>query len=112
MGDRAHSRVDHAQSEDEPRLRVLVRDDGGSDLRGDDPTDAQKARQRGLMRPSQTPSEKFVPEEVATWHMYRFVRKTLSFSKSRQMHHCRVKHYPVHTYPGEPHEHVAPQKVS
>jgi hypothetical protein len=24
----------------------------------------------------------------------------------------RVKHYPVHTYPGEPHEHVAPQKVA
>ena len=43
------------------------------------------------MRPSQTPSEKFVPEEVATWHMYRFVRKTLSFSKSRQMHHCCLK---------------------
>jgi hypothetical protein len=23
--------------------------------------------------------------------MYRFVRKTLSFSKSRQMHHCCLK---------------------
>src|ERR671912_448089 len=58
LGDRAHDRVDYAQPEDEPGLRVLVRDDGGSDLLGDDPTDAQKARQRSLMRASQTPSEK------------------------------------------------------
>src|SRR5215204_4218030 len=56
FGDRAHDRVDYAQPEDEPGLRVLVRDDGGSDLLGDDPTDAQKARQRSLMRASQTPS--------------------------------------------------------
>ena len=56
LGDRAHDRVDYAQPEDEPGLRVLVRDDGGSDLRGDDPTDAQKARQCRLMRASQTPS--------------------------------------------------------
>jgi putative transposase len=56
LGDRAHDRVDYAQPEDEPGLRVLVRDDGGSDLRGDDSTDAQKARQCRLMRASQTPS--------------------------------------------------------
>src|SRR5215217_2362601 len=56
LGDRAHDRVDYAQPEDEPGLRVLVRDDGGSDLLGDDPTDAQKARQCRLMRASQTPS--------------------------------------------------------
>src|SRR5215216_3216588 len=58
LGDRAHDRVDYAQPEDEPGLRVLVRDDGGSDLLGDDPTDAQKARQCRLMRASQTPSKK------------------------------------------------------
>src|SRR5688572_2617036 len=58
MGDRAHDRVDYAQPEDEPGLRVLVPDDGGSDLHGDDPTDAQKARQRSLMRASQTPSSR------------------------------------------------------
>src|SRR5215218_6925242 len=56
LGDRAHDRVDYAQPEDEPGLRVLVRDEGGSDLLGDDPTDAQKARQCRLMRASQTPS--------------------------------------------------------
>src|SRR5215211_101418 len=55
LGDRAHDRMDHAQPEDEPRLRVLVRDDGGSDLHSDDPTDAQKARHSSLMRASQTP---------------------------------------------------------
>ena len=60
LGDRAHDRVDYAQPEDEPGLRVLVRDDGGSDLRGDDPTDAQKARQCRLMRASQTPSRAVV----------------------------------------------------
>jgi hypothetical protein len=43
--------------EDEPGLRVLVGDDGGSDLPDDDPTDAQKAGQRSLMRASQTPSQ-------------------------------------------------------
>src|ERR671912_28307 len=59
LGDRAHDRVDYAQPEDEPGLRVLVRDDGGSDLLGDDPTDAQKARHRSLMRASQTPSRLF-----------------------------------------------------
>src|SRR5215213_11437178 len=56
LGDRAHARVDYAQPQDEPGLRVLVRDDGGSDLRSDDPTDAQKARQSSLMTASQTPS--------------------------------------------------------
>jgi hypothetical protein len=56
LGDRAHDGVDYAQPEDESGLGVLVRDDGGSDLRGDDPTDAQKARQCRLMRASQTPS--------------------------------------------------------
>src|SRR5215203_921745 len=70
LGDRAHDRVDYAQLEDEPRLRVLVRDDGGSDLRGDDPTDAQKARQRGLMRPSQTPSENAVRAKFAEFHFH------------------------------------------
>src|ERR671913_532970 len=59
LGDRAHDRVDYAQPEDEPGLRVLVRDDGGSDLLGDDPTDTQKACQCRLMRASQTPSKKF-----------------------------------------------------
>src|SRR5215218_3217329 len=59
LGDRAHDRVDHAQPEDEPGLRVLVRDDGSSDLRGDDPADAQKTRQCRLMTTSQTPSESF-----------------------------------------------------
>src|SRR5215203_606857 len=59
LGDRAHDRVDYAQQEDEPGLRVLVRDDGGSDLLGDDPTDAQKACQKSLMRASQTPSKTF-----------------------------------------------------
>jgi hypothetical protein len=44
------------QPEDEPRLRILVGDDGGCDLHGDDPTDAQKASQGRLMRASQTPS--------------------------------------------------------
>src|SRR5215208_3371901 len=58
LGDRAHDRVDYAQPKDEPRLRVLVGDDGGSDLRGDDPSDAQKARQRSIMRASQTPSKR------------------------------------------------------
>ena len=43
LGDRAYDRVDFAQPEDEPGLRVLVGDDGGSDLPDDDPTDAQKA---------------------------------------------------------------------
>src|SRR5215217_1184389 len=60
LGDRAHDRVDYAQPEDEPGLRVLVRDEGGSDLLGDDPTDAQKARQCRLMRASQTPSTAFL----------------------------------------------------
>ena len=59
LGDRAHDRVDYAQPEDEPGLRVLVRDDGGSDLRGDDPTDAQKARQSSLMRPSHSDMRKY-----------------------------------------------------
>src|SRR5215208_3689482 len=58
LGDRAHDRVDHAQPEDEPGLRVIVRDDGSSDLRGDDPADAQKTRQCRLMMTSQTPSKR------------------------------------------------------
>src|SRR5215211_3198538 len=68
LGDRAHDRVDYAQPEDEPGLRVLVRDEGGSDLLGDDPTDAQKARQCRLMRASQTPSQVkwFQPDKPST----------------------------------------------
>src|SRR5215203_4147524 len=65
LGDRAHDRVDYAQPEDEPGLRILVGDDGGSDLRGDDPTDAQKTRQRSLMRTSQTPSNPTVPPRTS-----------------------------------------------
>src|SRR5215207_8048075 len=77
LGDRAHDRVDYAQPEDEPRLRVLVRDDGGSDLRGDDPTDAQKARQCSLMRASQTPSQ----SEIYA----RSCKRTSENSSSRQL---------------------------
>jgi hypothetical protein len=58
--------VDYAQPEDEPVLGVLVRDEGGSDLGGDDPTDAQKARQCRLMRASQTPSNTTVTLLI-TW---------------------------------------------
>src|SRR5215207_380998 len=68
LGDRAHDRVDYAQPEDEPGLRVLVRDDGGSDLLGDDPTDAQKARQCRLMRASQTPSK---ASRASVWYEVR-----------------------------------------
>src|SRR5919112_806543 len=75
MGDRAYDRVDYAQPKDEPRLRVLVGDDGGSDLRGDDPSDAQKARQRSIMRASQTPSKR---RSLAI-----FLRSRSTFSASR-----------------------------
>src|SRR5215213_2289710 len=75
MGDRAYDRVDYAQPKDEPRLRVLVGDDGGSDLRGDDPSDAQKARQRSIMRSSQTPSKR---RSLAI-----FLRSRSTFSASR-----------------------------
>src|SRR5919107_3849226 len=56
MGGRAHLRVDHSQPPDEPRLRVLGTDHGGTCLLVDDPINAQKAGQRNRMRASQTPS--------------------------------------------------------
>jgi transposase len=51
-----HLRLDISQPKDEPRLRVLGADDGGVDLRDDDPANAQKAGARSRMRASQTPS--------------------------------------------------------
>ena len=52
----AHLRVDHAQPEDELRLRVLGTDHGGTYLLVDDPADATEASQGSRMRASQTPS--------------------------------------------------------
>jgi hypothetical protein len=40
-------------------------------------------------------------------HLYQF-----PLQPGAKEYRSRVKHYPVHTYPGEPHEQVAPQKVS
>ena len=49
-------RLDLPEPKDEPRLRVLGRDDGSVDLCDDDPADAQKARERSYVMASQTPS--------------------------------------------------------
>src|SRR5215211_1761094 len=101
LGDRAHDRVDYAQPEDEPGLRVLVRDEGGSDLLGDDPTDAQKARQCRLMRASQTPSYSDLqcgwPVQTATgiktcWSTQGAVRLVLS-PRSRRHRTARSQPY-------------------
>src|ERR687898_126047 len=52
---------DHAQPQDEPRLRVLGTDHAGARLCVDDPADAQEAGQRSRMSASQTPSRGYRP---------------------------------------------------
>src|SRR5215213_11095120 len=57
LGSGAHIRLDLWQPPGESRLRVAARNWRGTDLRDDDPADAQEVGERSRMRATQTPSQ-------------------------------------------------------